>query len=162
MTQANTPISEAGAIEIGRAIEALAEKIREAEAITDDTQRQQSIESAQQTAEETIVGNMQRPGGPAVDKVNFVEDPDDTTKTVIVPAIEILDSMRPGVGASQSEYKLMDSYIAIAALLLEKAHEELNPGSTLGEFVKERALQAKEPLDFFYLRLGEYSVTQCE
>lgn len=110
----------------------------------------------EKAAEATIVNNLQRPGGPPISHISFVEETSVTDKIIVVPPLKVIDA-----GAAEA-YKFTPIMQAQAAKhLLAEFVKTGRPKDEMFDWMTDEANKAISDAEFHAYRLGEYCINQC-
>lgn len=114
--------------------------------------------------EDYILARITRAGvGTSPLNVVLLDEPDDhETKFVVVPHKDIIDGTEPPSGPAEYTYRDEELPVAAHAVL-----EKLEAGGGLSDEdlgLALRGLAAARPdaKDFYFFKMGEYTVTQCQ
>ncbi|MEP5758706.1 MAG: hypothetical protein ABJ327_05205 [Litoreibacter sp.] len=114
--------------------------------------------------EEYILQRITRAQNPIIRKVALLHEPDDhETKFVIVPHKDIIDQTIPGPGIPAAyDYRPEELPVAAEAVIRRVDPSNTMSSEQLGDAIKQLASRLPSSEEFFFFKMGEYCVTQCQ
>ena len=110
----------------------------------------------ERAAESEIIQNLQRPGGPQISHISFVEECSVTDKVIVIPPLDMIEK-----GAA-TPYRFTPIFQAHAAKhLLAVFALTGRPRDELFDWMTDEAAKAIPDDEFHAYRLGEYCINQC-